>query len=60
YLTLNAGATGLTNLTLNTDSGFGDPYAGNGFLVVKAAPARTMRSSKRPDKPRGPALFTMC
>ncbi|WP_338617517.1 autotransporter outer membrane beta-barrel domain-containing protein [Achromobacter sp. E1] len=36
YLTLNAGATGLTNLTLNTDSGFGDPYSGNGFLVVKA------------------------
>lgn len=36
YLTLNAGATGLTYLTLNTDGDFGDPFSGNGFLVVKA------------------------
>ncbi|OXC92490.1 hypothetical protein BMR85_000300 [Achromobacter sp. KAs 3-5] len=36
YLTLNAGATGLTNLTINNDSGFGDPFSGNGFLVVRA------------------------
>ena len=36
YLTLNAGATGLTNLTINTDGGFGDAFSGNGYLLVKA------------------------
>ncbi|UAN01830.1 autotransporter outer membrane beta-barrel domain-containing protein [Achromobacter mucicolens] len=57
YLTLNAGATGLTNLTLNTDSGFGDPLHGNGFLVVKAGASTDNAFQLTPGQaPRGGAF----
>ncbi|WP_175211550.1 autotransporter outer membrane beta-barrel domain-containing protein [Achromobacter mucicolens] len=57
YLTLNAGATGLTNLTLNTDSGFGDPLHGNGFLVVKAGAGTDNAFQLTPGQaPRGGAF----
>ncbi|WP_338617515.1 autotransporter outer membrane beta-barrel domain-containing protein [Achromobacter sp. E1] len=57
YLTLNAGATGLTNLTLNTDSGFGDPLHGNGFLMVKAGASTDNAFQLTPGQaPRGGAF----
>lgn len=57
YLTLNAGATGLTNLALNTDSGFGDPLHGNGFLVVKAGASTDGAFQLKPGQPpRGGAF----
>lgn len=57
YLTLNAGATGLTNLALNTDSGFGDPFHGNGFLVVKAGASTDIAFQLTPGQaPRGGAF----
>lgn len=57
YLTLNAGATGLTNLTLNTDGDFGDPFSGNGFLVVKAGASTDNAFQQTPGQaPRGGAF----
>ncbi|WP_312433959.1 autotransporter outer membrane beta-barrel domain-containing protein [Achromobacter sp.] len=57
YLTLNAGATGLTNLALNTDSGFGDPLHGNGFLVVEAGGSTDNAFQLTPGQaPRGGAF----
>lgn len=57
YLTLNAGATGLTNLTLNTDGDFGDPFSGNGFLVVKAGASTDNAFQHTPGQgPRGGAF----
>ncbi|MDH0094375.1 autotransporter outer membrane beta-barrel domain-containing protein [Achromobacter mucicolens] len=57
YLTLNAGATGLTNLALNTDSGFGDPLHGNGFLVVEAGASTDGAFQLTPGQaPRGGAF----
>lgn len=57
YLTLNAGATGLTNLTLNTDGDFGDPLRGNGFLVVKAGAGTDNAFQQTPGQaPRGGAF----
>lgn len=57
YLTLNAGATGLTNLAVNTDSGFGDPLHGNGFLVVKAGASTDGAFQLKPGQPpRGGAF----
>lgn len=57
YLTLNAGATGLTHLTLNTDGDFGDPLSGNGFLVVKAGASTDNAFQLTPGQaPRGGAF----
>ena len=57
YLTLNAGATGLTHLTLNTDGDFGDPLSGNGFLVVKAGASTDNAFRQTPgQRPRGGAF----
>jgi len=36
YVTLQNGATGLTNLSVNAPGGYGDPLSGNGLLVVGA------------------------
>lgn len=36
YVTLQNGATGLTNLSVNAPGGYGDPLSGNGLLVVEA------------------------
>ncbi|MFJ3459811.1 autotransporter outer membrane beta-barrel domain-containing protein [Achromobacter spanius] len=36
YVTLQNGATGLTNLSINAPGGYGDPLSGNGLLVVEA------------------------
>lgn len=36
YVTLQNGATGLTNLSVNGSGGYGDPLSGNGLLVVGA------------------------
>ncbi|MDH0685839.1 autotransporter outer membrane beta-barrel domain-containing protein [Achromobacter animicus] len=57
YLTLNAGATGLTNLALNTDSGFGDPLHGNGFLVVKAGASTDGAFQLKPGEPPRGGVF---
>ena len=57
YLTLNAGATGLTNLTLNAEGDFGDPLRGNGFLVVKAGASTDNAFRLTPGQaPRGGAF----
>ncbi|WP_313698237.1 autotransporter outer membrane beta-barrel domain-containing protein [Achromobacter sp.] len=57
YLTLNAGATGVTNLALNTDSGFGDPLHENGLLVVKAGASTDNAFQLTPGQgPRGGAF----
>ncbi|WP_255595053.1 autotransporter outer membrane beta-barrel domain-containing protein [Achromobacter sp. ACM05] len=57
YLTLNAGATGLTNLTLNAQGDFGDPLRGNGFLVVKAGASTDNAFRLTPGQaPRGGAF----
>lgn len=57
YLTLSAGATGLTHLTLNTDGDFGDPLSGNGFLVVKAGASTDNAFRQTPgQRPRGGAF----
>ena len=57
YLTLNAGATGLTNLSINTAGGFGDPFSGNGFLVVKAGASTDNAFRQTPGQTMGGGAF---
>ncbi|MNX39460.1 Antigen 43 precursor [compost metagenome] len=51
YLTLNQGATGLTNISINARGGLGDPLPGNGLLVVKAGAGTDNAFQRTPGPP---------
>lgn len=57
YLTLNQGATGLSNIALNARGKLGDPLPGNGFLAVKAGASTDNAFQRSPGAPlRGGAF----
>ncbi|AVJ26041.1 autotransporter outer membrane beta-barrel domain-containing protein [Achromobacter spanius] len=57
HLTLIEGATGLTNLTINTAGGFGDPLTGNGLLVVQAGASTDNAFRQTPGQPTQGGAF---
>ncbi len=58
YVTLNEGATGLTNLSIVSAKGFGDALPGNGLLVVQAGASTDNAFQRTPGQPMRGGAFS--